>query len=111
MPPSPARTTYLREKERRLAEEVAGWLKATEALDIAEDERYGEDDGSELPKWMKNKRERLAKIREAKAALEKEASATSSRSPAGSLHLAGRARSGPLGRMRGRAASEGGDLP
>ena len=55
--------------------EVAGWLEEAEALDIAEDERYGEDDGRELPKWMKNKRERLAKIREAKAALEREAGA------------------------------------
>ena len=63
------------EEERRLSEEVAGWLEEAEALDIAEDERYGEDDGRELPKWMKNKRERLAKIREAKAALEREAGA------------------------------------
>ena len=61
------------EEERRLAEQVAGWLEEAEAIDTAEDKRYGEDDGDELPPWMKSKSERLAKIREAKAVLEKEA--------------------------------------
>ena len=60
------------DEERRLAEEVAGWLEEAEAIDAAEDEHYGEDDGDELPPWMTSKTERLAKIREAKAVLEKE---------------------------------------
>lgn len=36
-------------------------------------EDHGEDDGRGLPPWMKTKIDRLAKIREAKAALEREA--------------------------------------
>jgi transposase len=61
------------QEERRLAEEVAGWLEEAEAVDAEEDGRYGEDDGRDVPPWMKKKSERLAKIREAKAALEREA--------------------------------------
>jgi hypothetical protein len=63
------------EEERRLADEVAGWLEEAEAIDCEEDERHGENNGDELPPWMKSKSERLARIREAKAVLEKEAKA------------------------------------
>ena len=60
--------------ERELAETVAGWLKRAEAEDEAEDQEYGEDRrGDELPDWVKNKQERLARIRAAKQALEEEA--------------------------------------
>ena len=61
------------EEERRLSEQVARWLEEAEATDPAEDERYGGDDGDELPPWMKSKSESLAKIKEAKAVLEEEA--------------------------------------
>jgi hypothetical protein len=60
-------------KETELAAEVEGWLKAAEA---AEDVRHGADGrGDEMPEWMAQKARRLAKIREAKAALAAEATA------------------------------------
>lgn len=60
--------------EKELADAVAGWLKRAEAEDEAEDREFGADRrGDELPDWVKNKRERLARIRAAKQALEEEA--------------------------------------
>jgi transposase len=64
----------MREEEARLAKEVESWLDQAEATDTAEDAEYGEGRrGDELPKWVANKQKRLEKIREAKAALEREA--------------------------------------
>lgn len=60
--------------EKELADTVAGWLKRAEAEDEAEDREFGEDRrGDELPDWVRNKQERLARIRAAKQALEEEA--------------------------------------
>jgi transposase len=62
--------------EAALAAEVAGWLKAAEAQDRVEDAEHGaESRGDELPAWVADKAQRLAKIRAAKAALEAEAKA------------------------------------
>ncbi len=62
--------------EPELAAEIAGWLEAAEAADSAEDAAFGADKrGDELPDWVADKQKRLAKIREAKAALEAEAQA------------------------------------
>lgn len=59
-----------------LSAEIAGWLEAAEAADAAEDAAFGaEQRGDELPAWVADKQRRLAKIREAKAALEAEAKA------------------------------------
>jgi transposase len=64
------------EREAALAAEVARWLEAAEAADAEEDRAFGPDKrGDELPAWVKDKQKRLAKIREAKAALEAEAKA------------------------------------
>ena len=61
----------MREEERRLAAEIAGLLAEAEAVDAAEDARYGEDvRGDELPDELKRREDRLAAIREAKARLE-----------------------------------------
>src|ERR1700730_1257192 len=58
-------------REKELAAEVARWLAAAEAADAAEDRAYGTDkSGDELPGWVADKEKRLAKMREAKAALE-----------------------------------------
>ena len=63
-------------REAELAAEVAGWLAAAEAADAAEDKEFGADKrGDEVPDWVANKQKRLAKIREAKAALEADAKA------------------------------------
>src|ERR1700738_2912271 len=64
-------------REKELAAEVARWLAAAGAADAAEDRAYGTDkSGDELPGWVADKEKRLAKIREAKAALEAEAKAS-----------------------------------
>src|SRR5258708_2818660 len=64
------------QREAELRAEVDGWLKAAETADTAEDKAFGADKhGDELPDWVADKQARLAKIREAKAALEAEAKA------------------------------------
>ena len=61
-------------EEKRLEELVAGWMDRADEADREEDERFGADkSGDEMPDWMKSKASRLAKIREAREALEKEA--------------------------------------
>jgi transposase len=61
-------------REAELQAEVDGWLQAAETADAAEDKAFGADRrGDEMPDWVADKQARLAKIREAKAALEAEA--------------------------------------
>jgi transposase len=84
--------SYARMKvaEEKLAAEVAEWMKQAAAADAAEDRQHGSDRrGDELPDWVATKERRLAKIREAKAALEAEAQA------AASAHGAGEDGAGP----------------
>jgi transposase len=60
--------------EKRLQEEIDALLKQAEQTDLAEDAKYGSGrTGTDLPEEMKRRETRLAKIREAKAALEEEA--------------------------------------
>ncbi len=62
------------EKEKILAQEVTDLLAEAEAIDKAEDARYGKDRrGDELPEELRRRETRLAAIREAKQALEEEA--------------------------------------
>lgn len=62
------------EKEKILAQEVSDLLAQAEATDKAEDARFGRDlRGDELPEELRRRQSRLAKIREAKQALEDEA--------------------------------------
>lgn len=63
----------MKQREAEWAAEVAHWLAQAEAADAAEDEALGERRGDELPDWVTNKQARLAKMREAMAALEAEA--------------------------------------
>jgi transposase len=66
----------MKKTEAELAAEVEGWLKAAAAADAEEDADHGSDRrGDEMPDWVANKAKRLAKIQEAKAALEAEAKA------------------------------------
>ncbi|MGH7173624.1 MAG: IS1182 family transposase [Gemmataceae bacterium] len=63
-------------REIELKAEVARWLEAAEAADAAEDKALGADRrGDEMPDWVADKHKRLAKIAEAKAALEAAAEA------------------------------------
>jgi len=65
----------MKKTEPELAAEVEGWLKAAEAADAEEDAALGDKRGDETPDWVADKAKRLAKIRQAKAALEAEAKA------------------------------------
>lgn len=57
--------------ERALEEEVRRWLREADAADEREDREHGRGRrGDELPEWVKDKKQRLEKIREAKARLE-----------------------------------------
>lgn len=70
--------SYGRMKQRaaELAAEVQKWLEQAEALDATEDAALGRARrGDELPEWVQSKQKRLAKMREAMAALEAEAAA------------------------------------
>ena len=61
------------EREAALAAEVKAILEEAEAVDAAEDAQYGDARGDELPPGLRRRETRLARIREAKAALEAEA--------------------------------------
>jgi transposase len=61
--------------EAELEAEVASWMSRAATVDDTEDAELGEARGDETPEWMANKAQRLAKIRDAKAALEAEARA------------------------------------
>ena len=65
----------MKTREAELKAEVDGWLAAAEAADAEEDKLYGNKRGDELPAWVADKQKRLAKLQEAKAALEAEAKA------------------------------------
>lgn len=60
--------------EERIQSEIAGYFQRAAEEDAAEDALYGaEKTGRELPEGLRRRQDRLAKIREAKAALEAEA--------------------------------------
>jgi transposase len=64
----------MKQAEATLAAEVAAWLARAAAADTADDAALGADQrGDELPAWVREKQQRLAKIRAAKAALEADA--------------------------------------
>src|ERR1017187_10020766 len=64
----------MKETEKRLREEVRQLLKQAEAADKEEDSYYGRDRrGEELPEEMRRRETRIARIREAKQALEERA--------------------------------------
>jgi transposase len=65
----------MKKREAELQAEVDRWLAAAEAADTQEDKLHGNRRGDELPDWVADRQKRLAKIREAKAALEAEAKA------------------------------------
>lgn len=61
------------EREAALAAEVRAILDEADAVDTAEDARYGDARGDELPEELRRRETRIARIRAAKAALEREA--------------------------------------
>jgi transposase len=72
----------MRETELRLKREVRAWFDRAKSTDEAEDRQHGrERRGDELPEWVANKQQRIAKIREAREALEAEARAAGKSAP------------------------------
>jgi transposase len=66
----------MKEEEKRLRKEIRDLLHRAEATDAEEDERHGVDRrGDELPAELARREGRLAKIREARKALENKAKA------------------------------------
>jgi hypothetical protein len=66
----------LSDKEKVLAEEVSALLAEAQQIDDAEDAKFGKDRrGDELPAELARRETRLAKLREAKQALEQQARA------------------------------------
>jgi hypothetical protein len=66
----------MKKREAELASEVDRWLAAAEAADAEEDKLHGKTKrGDEMPDWVADKKKRIEKIREAKAALEAETKA------------------------------------
>lgn len=64
----------LSEAEQKLVADVTRLLAEAERIDAAEDELYGKDKrGDELPEELRDRESRLARIRELKADLEREA--------------------------------------
>jgi transposase len=61
------------EKQRQLKDEVKRLLEQAEAADEAEDREYGDSRGDELPEELRRRETRLARIKEAKKALEQRA--------------------------------------
>jgi len=65
---------YMQKEEERLQKEIAALLSKAESTDAAEDELHGrEARGDELPAELARRETRLAKIQEAKKALEEQA--------------------------------------
>jgi transposase len=63
------------DKQRQLRDEVRQLLAQADAADAAEDAVYGDQQGDELPAELQRRENRLARIREAKKALEARAKA------------------------------------
>ena len=63
----------MKEKQKQIREEVQRMLAEAEAADAEEDRRYGNQRGDELPEELQRRETRLAKIQQAKKALEQRA--------------------------------------
>jgi len=67
---------YMIQEEQRLREEIAAMLSQAQSTDQTEDDLHGRDRrGDELPEELARRQSRLAKIQEAKQALEEQARA------------------------------------
>lgn len=64
---------YMKRKEQELKEEVKRLLAQADRQDEAEDARYGDRRGDELPEELRRRESRLKRIGEAKRALEEKA--------------------------------------
>ena len=66
----------MKKSEAELQAIVSRWFKQSAASDLRDDQEHGvENSGEELPEWVRNKQQRLEKIRQGRARLEAEAKA------------------------------------
>jgi len=63
----------MKEEEQRLQQEIADLMAKADAADDADDDQFGDRHGDELPDELARRETRLAKIREAREALEEAA--------------------------------------
>lgn len=63
----------MQEQEKRLQTEIAQLLERAEAADTEEDARYGAENADDLPDELRRRESRLARLREAKRELERDA--------------------------------------
>ena len=63
----------MKKDEERLQQEIADLMAQADAADSADDEQFGDRHGDELPDELARRQSRLAKIREARQALEEAA--------------------------------------
>ena len=103
----------MKTRERELRAEVDRWLEAAEAADAQEDKLHGASRrGDEMPGWIADKQKRLAKIRQAREALEAEAAAAAANARRRrNARPRVRKRSGPVPRPPSRARSQGAAQP
>jgi transposase len=74
----------MKKSEAELQAIVNSWFKQAAASDVRDDQEHGaENSGEELPEWVRNKQQRLEKIRQARARLEAEAKAQAAKKGAG----------------------------
>jgi len=72
----------MHETEKRLRREVREWFRQAKSADEAEDRQHGGTRrGDEMPGWVADKQQRIAKIREAREALEAQAHAAGQAAP------------------------------
>jgi transposase len=72
----------MHETEKRLRREVREWFRQAKSADEAEDRQHGSSRrGDEMPGWVADKQQRIAKIREAREALEVQARAAGQAAP------------------------------
>lgn len=76
----------MKKEEARLQTEIGQLLRRVEEVDSREDRRFGNRRGDELPEELAFRERRLAKIREAKQALELEAQARAETKAKGDAH-------------------------
>ncbi len=72
----------IKERQPHYEQVVAEWLERADAIDAAEDEEFGDKRGDELPEELQRAETRLARLKEAKAKLEKRAEADGRGEPA-----------------------------
>ncbi len=74
----------MKKSEAELQAIVNNWFRQAAASDVRDDQEQGaENSGEELPEWVRNKQQRLEKIREARARLEAEAKTQAAQKGAG----------------------------